>query len=641
MRDMNALGTGRGFAFGAHFSVNTGEKKFLIFYGRFEAGAGLDIMVKDYGDAQCAESSGPIGINGWYANGQAYAYIEGEIGIDVKLRFIRGRFQVLQIGAAAVLQAKGPNPFWMKGTVGGRYRILGGLVKGNCSFDVTIGEECTIISNNPLEGIEIIAEITPNDGKKEVNVFSKPQAIFNIAVNKDFEYADAQDKVRKYRLVLDYLRLKHGSQEIVGDWEWNAEHTVVSFNPFEVLPGKVELKTEVQVSFEEFANGRWQAVVADGQKVTEKLDAKFTTDEAPKYISLDNISMAYPIPEQYNYYWQQVDNGYVQLIQGQDYLFKEPDLWNFKGRFVSEEGGATQEFDIQYTGSAKRVTFKLPANLSPANYYSFELFKAPKSAGPGNDANVTQDSVSIDLGVEDTQGNDVKVATRSAEGDLEILQESKMLNYRLRTSQYATFEGKLAALQKNTGWVRPIGNGVDELGQTYWGEPFDAFELEGDPYTGKPLVTFSAVLESTPWNTNFLQPDVYLGYPLGGWATITHTDAARYGVPPVRAVYIRQYLGLLKAPLDGSQMTVRGNEGAFVYDVPAAVARDHAYLRSILTTRQANGGTLSANMKHVLEAKWEPVNKGDYPVMIYYTLPGNTEASGSHQTVINNPLGAD
>ena len=640
MRDLNALGTGRGFAFGAHFSVNTGEKKFLIFYGRFEAGAGLDIMVKDYGDASCEGRSGPIGVNGWYANGQAYAYIEGEVGIQVNLKFKKGRFQILQIGAAAVLQAKGPNPFWMKGIVGGRYRILGGLVKGNCSFEVTIGEECKIISNNPLEGIEIIAAVTPADGTREVDVFSKPQAVFNIAVNENFEFADAQEKVRTYRLVLDYLRVKQGSAEIQGDWKWNDDHTVVSFNPFEVLPGKKEVLAEVQVSFEEYVAGRWQSVMADGTKVTESMATKFTTDEAPDYIPLSNITLAYPIPEQYNYHWQQSSTGYVQLETGQEYLFEEPQKWKFEGRFTSEDGGQTQTFPISYSVQNKRVSFNLPTQLTGANYYGFELYKAPLIADVSNDTNVKRDSVAMDLNLGEGNATEVKISKAEVEGNLEVLQESKLLIYRLRTSQYPTMEAKLAGLEKNTGWMRPIGNGVDELGQTFWGEPFDAYELEGDPYTGVPLISFKAIIPQTPWDNAFLAPDLYLNYPIASYAKIDHSDASIYGVPPVKAIYIRQYNGLLKAPLDGSRMTVKDREWAFIYDIPNSVARDYNHLRSKIASHQSNGGGLSNDAKHILEAKWKPIYRGNYPVKVFYKLPGSEEVVGEYETVINNPVGA-
>src|SRR5690606_30782920 len=57
MSDLNALGTGAGFGFGAAFEVSTGDLTFLMFYARLDAGAGFDIMLKDYGDVRCKGSS--------------------------------------------------------------------------------------------------------------------------------------------------------------------------------------------------------------------------------------------------------------------------------------------------------------------------------------------------------------------------------------------------------------------------------------------------------------------------------------------------------------------------------------------------------------------------------------------------------
>nr|HPI00496.1 hypothetical protein [Chitinophagaceae bacterium] len=118
MRDLNALGDGRGFAFGSSLSVNTGDITFLILYANFQAGLGFDIMLKEYKDRYCKGSSSPMGINGWYANGQAYAYLQGELGVKVRLWFIKARIPIIKGAAAALLQAKLPNPSWFRGYLG-------------------------------------------------------------------------------------------------------------------------------------------------------------------------------------------------------------------------------------------------------------------------------------------------------------------------------------------------------------------------------------------------------------------------------------------------------------------------------------------------------------------------------------------
>jgi len=128
MRNENDLSSGKGFAFGTNFKVDTGDMQFLVFYARFMAGAGFDIMLRDYGEASCKNTGKQIGIDGWYANGQAYVYLQGELGIRVKLFFIKKKIPIIEAGAAVLLQAKAPNPIWIKGYLGGHYNLLGHLI---------------------------------------------------------------------------------------------------------------------------------------------------------------------------------------------------------------------------------------------------------------------------------------------------------------------------------------------------------------------------------------------------------------------------------------------------------------------------------------------------------------------------------
>jgi hypothetical protein len=155
----SSVAAGDGFALGASIWYDTGRKTFFIFYGRFIAGGGFDIaMMKQ---ARCT------GVNGWYGQGDVYAYISGSVGIYVEIGFwmyrpcgrwycpfcrwckwkfigIRGEWEILGISAAALLEAGVPNPMWVKGTVAGRYSVLGGLIHGHCSFSFTTGTVCRL-----------------------------------------------------------------------------------------------------------------------------------------------------------------------------------------------------------------------------------------------------------------------------------------------------------------------------------------------------------------------------------------------------------------------------------------------------------------------------------------------------------------
>lgn len=149
-RDENALMNGSGVAFGASFSAgmnggfNIGEN--IDVWYVIAAGAGFDVMVMNYGpNAHCQNSSSTVGINGWYASGQIYAYLQGGVGLRGHALGNDFNCTILSLSGAAILQARMPNPNWVGGAVGCDYDILGGAISGHvdCSFE--LGNQCSIV----------------------------------------------------------------------------------------------------------------------------------------------------------------------------------------------------------------------------------------------------------------------------------------------------------------------------------------------------------------------------------------------------------------------------------------------------------------------------------------------------------------
>src|SRR5690606_21726932 len=322
MESLNALGEGKGIAFGSRFGMDTGNLSFLMFYGRFAAGMGFDMMLKDYGQATCVGSDAPLGINGWYANGQSYGFFQGDIGIKVKLFGKNRKVEILEISAAAILQAKLPNPFWMRGIVGGNFSVMNGLVKGNCKFEIVIGEDCRIVDGSILESIQVISQVTPNDGEREVNVFTTAQGIFNMEVGKVFEMLDVDDQKKAFRIKMDYFRIMNGAEEIPGFIKWNDQLDVVAFKPTDILPSEKQVKLQLQISFEEKEGGAWIPVVVNGKKIVEYKEISFTTDKAPDHIPAHNVAYSYPVAGQLHFHKEEYSKGYIKLISGQPELFK-------------------------------------------------------------------------------------------------------------------------------------------------------------------------------------------------------------------------------------------------------------------------------------------------------------------------------
>ena len=133
--DRDSLTTGSGFALGFDLSIDTGPQQFAMFYGQFGVGAGIDmLLLKRNGISVCGTDAGS---NGFYALGQFYAYLQAEVGIRVRQK----KFEILSAGVAALMQGGMPNPAWMSGHVGGKFRIFG--IKRNFDFNVRLGNECS------------------------------------------------------------------------------------------------------------------------------------------------------------------------------------------------------------------------------------------------------------------------------------------------------------------------------------------------------------------------------------------------------------------------------------------------------------------------------------------------------------------
>ena len=638
MGDLNALGEGAGFAFGAALDVDTGDITFMMFYARIQAGLGFDIMLKNYGDnVRCKGRDEPLGVNGWYANGQMYAYFDGEVGIKFKLFGKRKKVTILHLGAAAVLQAKLPNPFWMRGVIGGRYNVLGGLIKGNCKFEVTLGEECEIIGGSVLDGIQVIAEATPQDNEKDIDVFNTPQAIFNMPIDKNFELVDVDDVKKTFRIRLDHFKLVSDGKEIPGDIQWNAEKDVAAFNSFDVYPSEKKVDLMIKVTFEEKKSGAWEKVVVDGKEYFEVLNTSFKSGVAPDYIPLHNVTYSYPMINQSNYYPQESSNGYIQLQKGQPYLFDVGSEWNQVGRFTSKDGSKA-EFDFSYNSSAREVSCILPTSLKTSQIYAFELINTPSQAAGKVDRNVSKKTNRINVGDESLE---TEITTKQAEGTINELQEKSVFTAYIRSSKYASLSDKMDAVTDNYSWRRTIRNGIHELGRTiYSTEYFDVAEISG--VNGhKPLLQFKAILNDSYYK-DFIAPLNYNNYPLDGDIRITNREPGLLGVPPVKAVYIRQNPGPNAMLTEDDIINGSGNNtvtsAAFIYNLTHYYELDYIDLQRQVANKYVSSGTSNNRLVYLLTTPFPRIRYGYYDVELQYMLPGKDEVVTSKPMKIWNSV---
>jgi len=624
MRELNALGDGKGFAFGSKFTVKTGDLRFLMFYANFSAGLGFDIMLKNYGNAHCEGSSEPIGINGWYANGQAYAYMQGELGIQVKLMFIKKRIPIISAGAALLLQAKLPNPTWFSGQMGGYFNVLGGLVKGKYSFKVTLGNDCKIVtgSDNPLDDLKIISDFTPTDKSTTVDVFTTPQAVFNMPVNKTFTLENGST----YRIKLDGFTVTKGVAPIPGKLTWNSNNDAVTFESTEILPPVSELKAMVSVSFEQQNGNAWQTVYDNGKKVTEQREITFTTGTAPNNIPIQNVAYCYPVKDQkYFFPLENSRQAYVQLKRGQAYLFEDA---QYTQQVQLSTGGSVVKAPFRYDVNALRVIMTLP-ELKTAQAYNFTLAGVPAA---GNSNNIKQETSTIA-----TDGNDIKVTNQKAVGVVTSSEARTYLTYNFKTSQYYGFRDKMTAKTLTRGLYQIILTDVGALQANVGGsEAFDDAELWGVDLSGtKPLIQPVALLTDS-WYTQDIKPRIYQQYPPDAGITISR-DTSIVGFPPVRGI---EAMTWYKAMSDNEPY-----RSDLITRLPYRYYQDYYYYidfrelqNKVVNKYSYNFNAVPERLRQIfIKGTYPLMRSGSYPVLFRYILPGNIQSS-TFNFEFKNPL---
>ena len=619
MRDLNSLGEGRGFAFGADFSMDTGDLKFLMFYARLQAGLGFDIMIKDYGETAC-EGSGQIGVDGWYANGQAYAYLQGELGIHVKMFAINKKIPILEAGAAILMQAKLPNPSWFRGYVGGHYNVLGGLIKGKFRFKLELGTECEIVGGAPLGGLKIISTITPSENSGEVDVFAVPQVAFNMRVNEPFELED-DEGVKYYKILLKEYTIKKDGEVIAGRMEWNENNDMLNFYPEDVLPQNSTINLKVEVLFQEKNGSVWKTMTVDGNEATEIEEVSFTTGEAPDYIPVNNIEYCYPVIDQTNFYQDETNTGYVKLKQGQPYLFAPETDWGHKVVFESDVDNQLVT-NISYNNTDKIVSFGIP-NLVNSKTYTMSMYSYP----PDQEQTISDGNqyTTINTGYED---NEVEILNKQAQSVVQEDIDVEMLSFDLTTSTHNTFRSKMQDKIASQYFRFPISTRVHYLVvDTNVSEPFSLLELVGSDLTENvPMITCESNLTDSYYQ-NTIRPLVY--DHVSTQFSLDRDTSILGNIPKKAMTIFNWYQTNLENEVDDIFLKARL---PFRYNLPKYYAQDYYDIRTKIVNEYLGdterykdeiehySNVITSNFPSIIKAE-------DYSIKMQYTLPGGQEGT--------------
>ncbi|MCX6271329.1 MAG: hypothetical protein NTU44_08960, partial [Bacteroidetes bacterium] len=379
-----ALSTGDGFAFGAAIDFNLPKTRFLVFYAMLNGGIGFDFSLLNFGPHAYCEGAPPgstIGINGWYASGALYAYLQGEFGIYIDNDWFPPEIKILDFMGAVLLRGGMPNPNWMQGVVAYHYNILAGLIQGDGRYEIMQGHECKAASENPVSGMEILADLNPSDGEQDVDVGILGLAAFNTEIGTEFQMdqtmSDQTTRTRTFRFVIDYFNFKKGSVVVPGTVSMANSKTQAFFAPTSFLDPQTDYTVNIRVHGEEFLQGSWKPTQRnDGSNVTEELVHHFRTGNYPDRIPDNNIQYSYPINRQRYYLQDECPDGFVKMKVGMPAFFTGTapagSTRKYIARFTPVDGGAPKEVPFTYSNPSATISFTNP-KLMNATVYAVQI----------------------------------------------------------------------------------------------------------------------------------------------------------------------------------------------------------------------------------------------------------------------------
>lgn len=419
------LAFGVGYKLGADFGIGP-------FHLRYDGAIGFDLALAKSED-KC--NGNTPGINGWYAQGQIYAYMHFALDLDIDTWVYEGRFTVVELEAAALLRGGMVNPIWLNGHVLLKYRVLGGLVKGrvNLEFWYNKGERCEPAYSppNPFAGQPLIATLGPSGTKQKVSILSPYYAEFNYPVETDLIVdleipqgqkveAGAQGTVtmgpggvqifhREFRLKLKEnfnaiatsvpAEYANCSKDNSGRFSWgknedgDPNYSATFYRSTALLPNSTyKMSMGVQVFIKD-NSGKVVPYIFKNQTVEQTETVEFATGPCISVLSKgseDDATVLTSYPYEGQRYFMKGDAAatFIKLKANLSCCMKNlnsDEFYDLKVRLVPLEGAKFAEVngpnvllaDAKFDGD--KVSYKMPFGIKNKTFYRFELVRIPKA----------------------------------------------------------------------------------------------------------------------------------------------------------------------------------------------------------------------------------------------------------------------
>lgn len=648
--------TGTGIVVGAHAYASAEVN--AVLYARLAILAGLDFMAFQYPDGTgCITEGGQeipeIGVNGWYGTGRAYVGIEGIIGA-------RGRFmgneidvRILHLAAAAMVEAGGPRPMYLKGRLGIYYSLLGGLIEGSARMQINVGDRCQPIGGSPF-GFPIIVDSNPNDANADdVSALVRPKVSFSVplAANKHaptqaeiMNVPDTEGNIhRRFAYIHSFTITQRGTRptaDFSRDTNYPiliedgraAEYRPVSYlsAPYDVNENRRWRMRIVVRAKERLSNGSWIDMPGVGNSVFEEVrEVDFTTGPLPETMLDEQVGMTKPF--RFQHFYLQEDAGHRRAVvytrqQEEDTYFATTSPngfinYEFTGRvFNAETGEQVASNPVTYYPGSRRAMFNLPM-LPNDQEYELAIVRRGTNQMVGF-GGVRQNRTIKKVGTEEAYAreeinSEYEVSAEVVNlGVLSDLGPTETLIYKwnFRTSEHNNLEDKLEGMELYTAAQR---NGYQRIRIAGDFEGFDHYDIYGktfefgtnqedeEQFQSEPLVTIADPFTST-FHTELSRPliggfateyqDNYSGEPTGLYSSGSVTiemPTAGPGTLPGGNPLNPEGVNMPSNPGGGTTTTTQGIEIDLIWSGYPGVADEENYISNPLNYLWTSSGLSS------------------------------------------------
>lgn len=441
---------GGGFLFGASFEIAARLNLYLA-SGDLKAGCGFDVILKNYGEnATCAGENETLGINGWYAMGQVYAYLEGNVKVMGA--------NVLKAGIAAVLQAQLPNPFFAQATVAVTVKVMGIKIKKD--LKVELGEFCAIQTGDELSpvqqalGMKVFNNLTPNDGSADMETEIQPSVMCNVPFNEKIETGEQSYEVKLKEVKIKSLKNNYTYQHSV---EFNETKDEINLKMQQIFAARDII--QILVIAQVYRNGQ--------HFVFDTISSIFTAGNALEGIPAINVETSYPLDGMHNFMKNEYNRsqGFVQLVSGMPELFYNIPEGLDQVMKLTKSGSEPVFFDYKYDGLNGRITFPMdPAMLENEKIYKIEIVRLPKGSftktTPAKGVDIHTQANSITMGGSMGYPSDYTNSNSTNSGT--TLKETFLFSIVFRVSKFNTFSSKLSN-KSSSNQTTTLLEGFDHL----------------------------------------------------------------------------------------------------------------------------------------------------------------------------------